>query len=69
MDGRNMVMVLAPDKRAKQAAAARAARDGETAEPPVAAASGEKEIVADRAVPVDGSGVSTQGGPAGEEES
>jgi translation initiation factor IF-3 len=28
LDGRNMVMVLAPDKRAKQSAAARAARDG-----------------------------------------
>ncbi len=27
LDGRNMVMVLAPDKRAKQSAAARAARD------------------------------------------
>ena len=29
MDGRNMVMVLAPDKRAKQSAAARAAEDDE----------------------------------------
>jgi translation initiation factor IF-3 len=29
LDGRNMVMVLAPDKRAKQSAAARAARDDE----------------------------------------
>jgi len=28
LDGRNMVMVLAPDKRARQAAASRAARDG-----------------------------------------
>ncbi|MGH9029022.1 MAG: translation initiation factor IF-3 [Acidimicrobiales bacterium] len=28
LDGRNMVMVLAPDKRAKQSAAARAAREG-----------------------------------------
>jgi translation initiation factor IF-3 len=28
LDGRNMVMVLAPDKRAKQSAAARAGRDG-----------------------------------------
>jgi translation initiation factor IF-3 len=28
LDGRNMVMVLAPDKRAKQSAAARASRDG-----------------------------------------
>jgi translation initiation factor IF-3 len=28
LDGRNMVMVLAPDKRARQAAAAKAARDG-----------------------------------------
>ena len=36
LDGRNMVMVLAPDKRARQSAAARAARDDEvapTAEP------------------------------------
>jgi len=29
LDGRNMVMVLAPDKRARQAAAARAGRDGD----------------------------------------
>ncbi len=29
LDGRNMVMVLAPDKRARQAAAARATRDGD----------------------------------------
>jgi translation initiation factor IF-3 len=28
LDGRNMVMVIAPDKRAKQSAAARATRDG-----------------------------------------
>jgi translation initiation factor IF-3 len=28
LDGRNMVMVLAPDKRAKQSAAARASREG-----------------------------------------
>jgi translation initiation factor IF-3 len=33
LDGRNMVMVLAPDKRAKQAAAARASRDGDGAGP------------------------------------
>jgi translation initiation factor IF-3 len=29
LDGRNMVMVLAPDKRARQSAAARATRDGD----------------------------------------
>jgi len=34
LDGRNMVMVLAPDKRARQSAAARAARQEEPAEAP-----------------------------------
>jgi translation initiation factor IF-3 len=40
LDGRNMVMVLAPDKRARQSAAARAAHDEETGDtrPPVASA-------------------------------
>jgi len=33
LDGRNMVMVLAPDKRAKQSAAARAHRDDEPPDP------------------------------------
>src|SRR6202790_975724 len=33
LDGRNMVMVLAPDKRAKQSAAARAAPPGEPGHP------------------------------------
>jgi translation initiation factor IF-3 len=37
LDGRNMVMVLAPDKRAKQSAAARAPRDGEGSGAPPAA--------------------------------
>ena len=40
LDGRNMVMVLAPDKRAKQSAAARAARDDD---PPPAAPGGVKD--------------------------
>jgi translation initiation factor IF-3 len=47
LDGRNMVMVLAPDKRAKQSAAARAARDDEPAEggagSSAASANGAKE--------------------------
>ncbi len=33
LDGRNMVMVLAPDKRARQSAAARAAREDEPVRP------------------------------------
>jgi translation initiation factor IF-3 len=43
LDGRNMVMVLAPDKRAKQSAAARAARDesGSGPEAPSGPSSGE----------------------------
>jgi len=40
LDGRNMVMVLAPDKRAKQAAAARAAHEHEVADAAVAPAAG-----------------------------
>jgi translation initiation factor IF-3 len=75
LDGRNMVMVLAPDKRAKQAAAARAAQhddDGPveaatapvtavaTADPAPASANGE--------VPADAAGAAPGGTPpAGEE--
>ena len=40
LDGRNMVMVLAPDKRAKQAAASKAAKDDDAAEPAVPASAG-----------------------------
>jgi translation initiation factor IF-3 len=43
LDGRNMVMVLAPDKRAKQSAAARASRDG------AAGAEGPTEMAASAA--------------------
>jgi len=45
LDGRNMVMVLAPDKRAKQSAAARAARDDEPESSIPAGAPGEGEVV------------------------
>jgi translation initiation factor IF-3 len=34
LDNRNMIMVLAPDKRAKQSAASKATQDGEAAEAP-----------------------------------
>jgi len=46
LDGRNMVMVLAPDKRAKQSAAARAARDDGPGEstPQAVAAGGEGAV-------------------------
>jgi len=47
LDGRNMVMVLAPDKRARQSAAARAARDDH------GAANGEV-VAAESPAPADG---------------
>jgi translation initiation factor IF-3 len=53
LDGRNMVMVLAPDKRAKQAAASRAAREGAEANGAVPAETAGAEVA-------DGAG----GGPA-----
>jgi hypothetical protein len=48
LDGRNMVMVLAPDKRAKQSAKARAAQTGDEApghEGAVPAASGSTAVI------------------------
>jgi translation initiation factor IF-3 len=41
LDGRNMVMVLAPDKRARQSAASRAARDGAAASDAVVPGEGD----------------------------
>jgi len=63
LDGRNMVMVLAPDKRARQAAASRAARD-ETAVAEVAVAEGAATpaaAAADAVVPGSESGPAQNG--------
>jgi translation initiation factor IF-3 len=61
LDGRNMIMVLAPDKRAKQSAAARAARDEEPAATSGTVASGQAAGAADQ-----GQGVLEQERPVGE---
>jgi translation initiation factor IF-3 len=68
LDGRNMVMVLAPDKRAKQSAAARAPRDDvrEAPAPPVAKAIDvEKTINATPASTNGGGAAGAEGVPAG----
>jgi len=75
LDGRNMVMVLAPDKRAKQAAAARAAQhedDGPVeagAPPPTAVATGGAGPAGtDGGAPADTAGAPPGGtAPGGEE--
>jgi translation initiation factor IF-3 len=67
MDGRNMVMVLAPDKRARQSAAARAARDEETGGRHVAVVPGEEEVAESTGASENGPGVPDAGGPVDEE--
>ncbi|MGA2037131.1 MAG: translation initiation factor IF-3 [Acidimicrobiales bacterium] len=69
LDGRNMVMVLAPDKRARQSAAARAAHDGEDGGTQTLVASGEEEGVPGDSASGDGHDASDRGGPVGEGES
>jgi translation initiation factor IF-3 len=63
LDGRNMVMVLAPDKRAKQSAASRMAAHGES--PNGASAQGQETAEAAGSVAasaeVPGSGAATEG--------
>jgi translation initiation factor IF-3 len=49
LDGRNMVMVLAPDKRAKQSAAAKAPRDRNGREAPTEAAATDSATATDGA--------------------
>jgi translation initiation factor IF-3 len=62
LDGRNMVMVLAPDKRARQSAAARAAHDEETGGTRTAGASGEAQGVPDEGASGDGFDASARDG-------
>jgi translation initiation factor IF-3 len=68
LDGRNMVMVLAPDKRAKQSAAARAPRDDGREAPATQVAKaidGEKTINATPASNNGGGAAGAEGVPAG----
>jgi translation initiation factor IF-3 len=77
LDGRNMVMVLAPDKRAKQSAAARATRDDHDAHAPAPARAAEPAprpapapaaagTDAMSAASADGAATDHAAGPAGE---
>jgi len=67
LDGRNMVMVLAPDKRARQAAASRAARDevlvGTEATDPPAAVVGDAVIPGSDGGPTQNGDVPPQAAP------
>jgi translation initiation factor IF-3 len=66
LDGRNMVMVLAPDKRARQSAAARAAHDEEAGGTPAVGVSGEAQGGPDEGASSDGLDASGRDGGAGE---
>jgi translation initiation factor IF-3 len=72
LDGRNMVMVLAPDKRAKQSQAARAARgehaeaDGEDGSPPApASGTASGPVTATEGLAADGAGAAGDSAGAG----
>jgi translation initiation factor IF-3 len=72
LDGRNMVMVLAPDRRARQSSAARAANESETqvaegAEAPaVQAEEPVRSVIGEQDPPAASNGVTEQAAPAAE---